>query len=58
MWSKHFEDIFETAKETIKSEAIKEFEKKIFDLFPADKNHTTISRFTVKQITKEMVGRK
>ena len=44
-----------TIKET-ESEAIKGFEDKILDLFPADKNHTTISRFTVKQIVKEMVG--
>ena len=39
---------------TIKAEAIKEFENKILELFPFDKNFTTISRFTVKQITKEM----
>ena len=33
--------------------------EKIFNLFPSDKNHTTISRFTVKQIIKEMTeGRK
>lgn len=29
LWSKHFEGIFETAKETIKSEARKEFAEKI-----------------------------
>lgn len=37
-----------------KSEAIKEFENKILELFPSDKDFTTISRFAVKQITKEM----
>ena len=41
---------------TIKAEAITEFEQKVFDLFPADKNHTTISRFTIKQIAKELKG--
>ena len=35
-------------------EAITEFEQKIFDLFPADKNYTTISRFTIKKIAKEL----
>ena len=40
----------------IRAEAITEFEQKVFDLFPADKNHTTISRFTIKQIAKELKG--
>jgi uncharacterized coiled-coil protein SlyX len=35
-------------------EVVKEFAHKILALFPADKNHTTISRFTIKQIVKEM----
>ncbi len=39
-----------------KSEAIKEFACQILDLFPADKDFTTISRFTIKQKAKEMVG--
>jgi hypothetical protein len=38
----------------IKSEAVREFAEKILNLFPSDKNHTTISRFAVKQITKEL----
>jgi CRISPR/Cas system-associated endonuclease/helicase Cas3 len=29
LWSKHYEDIFETAKETIESEAIKEFAERL-----------------------------
>lgn len=44
----------ESVREAIRAEAIIEFEQKVFDLFPADKNHTTISRFTIKQIAKEM----
>lgn len=35
---------------------VKEFAERVLDLFPADKNFTTISRFTVRQILKEMVG--
>lgn len=31
LWSQHYESIFETAKETIKSEAIKEFAEKVYD---------------------------
>lgn len=42
----------------VKCRAIKEFEHKILALFPADKNHTTISRFTIKQIIKELTERK
>ena len=42
--------------EIAKSEAIKEFESKVLDLFPIDKDFTTISRFTVKRIAKEMEG--
>ena len=38
------------------TEAIKEFESKVLDLFPIDKDFTTISRFTVKRIVKEMEG--
>lgn len=40
----------------IKAEAVKEFAERILNLFPADKNFTTISRFTIRQILKEMVG--
>ena len=35
---------------------VKEFAEKVFELFPDDKNFTTISRFTIKHILKEMVG--
>ena len=40
----------------IKAEAYKEFSEEIFELFPADKCNTVISRVTVKHILKEMVG--
>ena len=40
----------------IKAEAYKEFAEEIFELFPADKCNTVISRVTVKYILKEMVG--
>lgn len=36
-------------------EAVKEFEKRVLSLFPADKDFTTISRFSVKKISKEMI---
>ena len=39
--------------ETIKAEAYKEFAEEIFELFPADKCNTVISRVTVKHILKE-----
>ena len=40
----------------IKAEAYKEFAKEIFELFPADKCNTVISRVTVKHILKKLVG--
>lgn len=40
----------------LKAEAYREFAEFIFSLFPADKNYTTISRFTIKQKLKELVG--
>lgn len=40
----------------IKSAAVKEFAEQIFELFPADKSVTYISRVTIKHILKEMVG--
>lgn len=39
-----------------RAEAIKECLEWVLSLFPKDKNFTTISRFTVKQKLKEMVG--
>ena len=44
-----------SAKAT-RAEAYKVFAERVFALFPCDKNITTISRFSVKQIVKEMVG--
>ena len=42
--------------DTIRAEAIKECLNWVLSLFPEDKNFTTISRFTVNQKIKEMVG--
>lgn len=39
LWSKHYEDIFETAKETVKVEAIKEFAERLKDTY----RHNTTS---------------
>ena len=39
-----------------KAEVVKEFEKRILDLFPSDKHYTTISRASIKMIAAEMVG--
>lgn len=44
-----------SAKAT-RNEAIKECLEWVLSLFPEDKNFTTISRFTVNQKLKEMVG--
>ena len=38
------------------AKGVKEFAKKVFDLFPYDKTFTTISKSTIKHILKEMVG--
>ena len=53
--SKSFADIGKMYSE-IKAEAIKECLEWVLSLLPEDKNFTTISRFTVKQKLKEMVG--
>ena len=50
-----FYDVLKQLK-TAKSEACKEFSEEIFELFPADKCNTVISRVTVKHILKELVG--
>jgi hypothetical protein len=42
--------------DALKSEAIKEFAESILELFPSDKNFTTISRFTIKQKLKEFAA--
>ena len=42
--------------QTSRAEAIKECLNWVLSLFPEDKNFTTISRFTVNQKIKEMVG--
>ena len=44
------------AKAEAEAEAYKEFADEIFELFPADKPNTVISRVTVKHILKELVG--
>lgn len=49
-------DVILTAN--VKAEAYKEFANEIFELFPADKPNTVISRVTVKHILKELVGEK
>ena len=38
------------------ADTIKEFGEKVFQLFPTDKNFTTISRFAIKRILNEMAG--
>lgn len=40
----------------IKTEAYKEFARKIFKLFPKDKSFTYISKTTINLILKEMIG--
>ena len=38
------------------AKAAKEFAEKVFELFPTDKDFTTISRFAIKHILNGMVG--
>lgn len=45
-----------TDRDAAKAEAIKECLEWVLSLFPEDKNFTTISRFTINQRLKEMVG--
>ena len=47
---------YERLLASISAEAIKECLDWVLSLFPEDKNFTTISRFTIKQKLKEMVG--
>lgn len=58
LWRDNFASVYETAKETIKAEArteaIREFEKAVMELFPSDKKFTTISRASIMQIAREM----
>jgi hypothetical protein len=41
-------------RKTIRQKAIKEFAERVIDLFPSDFSYTTISRFTIRKIAKEM----
>lgn len=70
LWSKHFESIFETAKETIKAEAVREFAEKIYEmtwyhinsqgkLVKGANSETNIPLYKaedINNILKEMVG--
>ena len=38
-----------------KTKAIEKFAERIFELFPADKTYTTISRLTIKRIAAEII---
>ena len=58
LWSKHFESIFESAKEVVRAEAITEFEERLKDRYadsPAD-SYTTIEVLfsRIDQTAKEM----
>ena len=51
LWSKHYESIFETAKETIKAEAIKEFAERVREeLTPELKNSYDMRRKRVEDL--------
>lgn len=41
-------------KAEIRAEAIREFVERIWELFPSDRNFTTISRLAILQIAREM----
>jgi hypothetical protein len=38
------------------ADTVRKMQERVEALFPSDKNYTTISRFSVKQIAKEMLG--
>lgn len=62
LWSKHYESIFETAKETIKAEAIKEFEERLKErkYQSSDWSHGehtfVVEDDDIDDLVKEMVG--
>jgi hypothetical protein len=39
----------------VRADTVREMQEKVLQLFPADKNFTTISRFSINQIAKEML---
>ena len=57
LWSQHYESIFETAKETIKAEAVKEFAERLKEkerpTFPLA---MVIDVYEIDNLVKEMVG--
>ena len=65
LWSKHFESIFETAKETIKAEAYKEFAEKLkekkrkmldYDEAGFSSKITVVSIEKIDNLLNELVG--
>lgn len=61
LWSKHFEGIFETAKETIKAEAYKEFAERLIEKYGYyDWENKTIvyPEDEINNLLKELVGDK
>ena len=64
LWSQHYESIYETSKETIKSEAIKEFAERLKDYYIKNRiydrpdAHTKIAFLfgVIKNLVKEMAG--
>ena len=41
--------------DTIKVDTVRKMQERLLQLFPCDKNYTTISRFTINQLAKEMM---
>lgn len=62
LWARHFEGIFETAKETIKAEAIKDFAERLKELYTGeiitDDMHCSVAviKANIDDIAKEMIG--
>ena len=59
LWSKHFEQIFETAKETIKAEAYKEFAERLKDgtgYYDWEIKDMVYTEEEIDNLLKELVG--
>lgn len=56
LFEKHewLEEFLKTKAKQHYDKAVSDFEKKVFEMFPYDKQFTTIARATIRQFTKEL----
>ena len=59
LWKKHFESIYETAKETVKADTVRKMQERIYAFFDCENDYQRCShgyiRYAVDQIAKEML---